>query len=122
MAPPRLAPHQAHTALPLLPPPSADFVGIHLLQSFGLEEEKICVRRPDFLLRLKGGGGGSRASARLTVGAAASPTSGLSLSTTQHIFDALRDNLRSKSKPLRKIRRKVIRHPRDPLDTADALT
>jgi hypothetical protein len=30
---------------------------------------------------------------------------------TQHTFEGLRDNLRSESKPLRKIRRKVIRHP-----------
>jgi hypothetical protein len=39
-----------------------------------LREEKVCVRCTDFLPRPKGGGGGLRALARKTVGAAAGPS------------------------------------------------
>ena len=71
-----------------------------------------------FLPRLKGGGGGSRASARLTVGAAAVKSSGIPLTATQHISDALRDNLPRPLKHLGKIGRKVILPLPQPVDTA----
>ena len=113
-------PHQTHTALRGCPHRLARKSAQSTsppLRAGGGNQDNECRAFPH--PARSGGGGGCRRS-RQTVGAAAVESSGFTLTATQHISGGPNDNLPNAFSALEKIRRKVIRPPPHPMDTAPA--